>query len=147
MRRLLEACDCSTLEKFTLSCNVGEDAPQVNEWLSGFINPKIRELNLDLKGIEELLVFPNHLFTCATLTKFHISMQHILELPSPIRFESLKALTLERVILPVDSSTQQLLSGLPSLQELSLINCNWMNVKAICISSPSLRKLIIMESG
>ena len=144
VRRLLAISDCFILEKFSLSCKVGEDAAQVNEWLSGFINPKIQELNLVLKGIETPLVFPNHLFTCTKLTKFQLSMQHVLELPSFIHFGSLKTLTLENVILPASSSTQLFFSGSPSLEELTLINCNWVNVKNVYISSV-FRKLIIME--
>ncbi|XP_027366393.1 F-box/LRR-repeat protein At3g26922-like isoform X2 [Abrus precatorius] len=145
VRRLLVDCDCSNLTKFSLSCKVGDGASEVNEWLRGFINPQIQELNLSFEGIEEPLVFPDHLFACATLTKFELSMQHIFKLPSSILFESLRILSLVYITFPDYSSTQRLFSGCPSLEELSLVNCNWVNVESVCISSPVLQKLMITE--
>lgn len=135
VRRLLKVCDCSNLKKFFLSCKVGEDAPEINEWLHGFINPKIQKLNLVLERMEEPLVFPVHLFKCATLTKFQLSMNHIFKVPSFIHFESLRTLTLDHIIFSDSSSAQQLFSGCPSLEELALFCCCWVNVKADCISS------------
>ena len=145
VRRLLVVCDCSNLKKFSLACEVGENASLVNEWLHGFINPKIQELSLYLKRIEEPLVFPDHLFTCATMTKFQLNMQHIFKLPFSIHFECLRTLSLKGIIFPDSSSTQRLFSGCPSLEELFLIDCNSVNVKAVTISSPLLQKIFIRE--
>ncbi|KAK7269985.1 hypothetical protein RIF29_22823 [Crotalaria pallida] len=146
--RLLLDFDCSNLKKFSLSCEVGEDAPQINQWLHGFINPtKIEELNLDLKGIEEPLVFPDYLFTCGTLTEFQLCMKHIFQIPSRVHFDGLKNLILENIIFPDSSTTQPFFDGCPCLEELDLLNCSWLNVKHVCISSPLLQKLIISEGA
>ncbi|XP_072059599.1 FBD-associated F-box protein At2g26860 isoform X3 [Arachis hypogaea] len=142
---LLVACNCSILEKFSLSCKVDKDASRVNEWLCGFINPKIQELCLHLEEIEEPLVFPDQLFTCATLTKFTLDMQHVLKLPSSVHFRCLRTLTLSNIIFPDSSSAQQLFFGCPALEDLSLINCNLKNVRAVSIYSLLLRRIYIQE--
>ncbi|MED6201752.1 hypothetical protein PIB30_098208 [Stylosanthes scabra] len=143
--KLLVVCDCWNLTKFSFSCNVRENANKVNEWLCGFINPGIEELIIDLKMIEKPLVFPHHLFTFARLTKFHLNMDQILNLPSSILLPSLRSLSLKNIIFPDSSSAHRLFSGCPSLEELTLVYRNWMNVKAITISSPLLQKAVIRD--
>ncbi|MED6168718.1 hypothetical protein PIB30_014183 [Stylosanthes scabra] len=143
--KLLVVFDCSNLTKFTFSCNVRENATKVNEWLCGFINPGIEELILDLKMIEKPLVFPHHLFTFARLTKFHLNMDQILNLPSSILLPSLRSLSLKKIIFPDSSSAHRLFSGCPSLEVLTLVYCNWMNVKAITISSRLLQNVVIRD--
>ncbi|KAK7858059.1 f-box protein [Quercus suber] len=56
-----------------------------------------------------------------------------------------KRLTLEKVIFSDDHSTQQLFTGCPILEDLCLIDCIWKYVKAVCISSPMLRRLFISD--
>ncbi|MED6197916.1 hypothetical protein PIB30_061298 [Stylosanthes scabra] len=143
--RLLAACDCTRLKNFFLSCRVGQDASQINQWLCCFINPKIKELSLDFEEILEPLVFPDHLFTCSTLTKFRLDMPHIFKLPSSIHFQSLRTLILLNVIFPDSSSTQNFFSGCPALEELYLTSCNLENVEAFVISCPLLQNLDISE--
>lgn len=146
VRRLLVVRDCSKLEMLSLCCKVGDDTSLVNEWLHAFINPKIQELSLDFDNVEEPLVFPDHLFTCATLTWFRLSMNRIFDLPSSIHFQSLRKLILMHVILPDGSSTQRLFSSCPSLEDLALMDCDWENVTTdVCISSPMLQTLTITE--
>nr|POE45283.1 fbd-associated f-box protein [Quercus suber] len=72
-------------------------------------------------------------------------MLHSLKLPSSISFSCLKRLTLEKVIFSDDHSTQQLFTGCPILEDLCLIDCIWKYVKAVCISSPMLRRLFISD--
>ncbi|XP_027362530.1 F-box/LRR-repeat protein At3g26922-like [Abrus precatorius] len=141
----LLACNSSRLKKFSIAFEVGEDAPQVNRWLGGFIKPSIEELNLDFERVGQPLVLPDHLFTSETLTNFQLSMQHVMNLPSSIYFQNLKVMTLKHVIFPDGSPTQQLFSSCPSLEELTLIDCSWLKVKAVCIACPSLKTLIIRE--
>ncbi|KAK7308169.1 hypothetical protein VNO77_41766 [Canavalia gladiata] len=143
--KLLVVCNSSRLKSFSLAFEVGEDAPRVNEWLCGFIKSNIEELNLDFERVEKPLVFPDHLFTSESLTKFQLSMQHVINLPSPINFQNLRVMTLKHIIFPDSSPTQHLFSSCPSLEELTLIDCNWTNVRAVCIACPLLRKLIIRE--
>ena len=144
--RLLVVCDCTNVKRLSLSFEVGKDTCLVNEWLHGLISPKIQELRLDLQGIDTTCFFPDHLFACATLTQFQLRMREIFMLPYSIHFESLRTLTLQDVAFRDGYSTQQLFSGCPSLEELTLIDCDWANVQTVTISSPLLKKIIIRES-
>ncbi|VFQ98746.1 unnamed protein product [Cuscuta campestris] len=145
--KLLEVFDCTNLENL-LTFRVGGHASEVNEWLSGFINPKIQELILCLDGTNESekpLTFPDHLFTCSTLTTFGLRLRNVFKLPSSIYFKSLKTLCLVDVTLPDRSSTEQLIAGCPALEQLTLMDINWVNVETLCIFSDVLQKLEIIE--
>ncbi|XP_019420595.1 PREDICTED: F-box/LRR-repeat protein At3g26922-like, partial [Lupinus angustifolius] len=135
------------IRKFSLSFEVGEDVAQVNKWLSRVINPNIKEVTLDLGKPDQQIFFPEHIFISRTLTKLNLSIQHVIEFPSSINFISLKSLSMTRVIFPDTSSTQILFSRCPSLEELTLTNCNWMNVREVIISCPLLQKVVIEEWG
>ncbi|KAK7269993.1 hypothetical protein RIF29_22838 [Crotalaria pallida] len=143
--RFYQVYDCSNIRSLFFCCQVGEDAPQINEWLQGFINPNIQELSVYVGETKEPLVFPEHLFTCATLTKFKVCMKHIFKIPFSIQFESLRTLTLNSIIFPDTSSTQQFFNGCPCLEVLDLYYCNWMNVDSVCICPPMLQKVTIIE--
>ncbi|RDX60578.1 F-box protein, partial [Mucuna pruriens] len=145
VEKLLGVFNTLCLKKLCLACDVCKDTPQVNRWLSSFIHPNIEELKLDFERVEEQLVFPNHLFYNKSLTHFHLSMPHVINLPSLISFSILSTLTLKHVIFPDTSKTQQLFSSCPCLENLTLIDCNWMNVRAVSILNPSLQTLIIRE--
>lgn len=85
------------------------------------------------------------MFTCESLEVLELNMFYDLKLPSHICFSSLKKLGLPNVSFLDDRSTQQLFSGCPVLEELSIFNCEWENVKAVCISAPMLRELKITD--
>ncbi|KAK7308820.1 hypothetical protein RJT34_05079 [Clitoria ternatea] len=143
LRLVVSSSTC--LRKFSLVFEVGDEAAQVNQWLSGFIKPKIEDLNLDFERVEDPLFLPSHLFTSKTLKNFRLNMQNVINLPSSIYFQSLKTLTLNHVTFPGGSSTQKLFSSCPVLEELILLDCSWRNVRSVRIDFPMLRKLIIRE--
>lgn len=145
MDKLLVICDISKLKMFSLSFEVGEEFPRVNKWLSVFVNPMLEELNLELERVSNPLVLPNHFFTSNKLTKFHLSMRQVINFPSTIHLENLVTLTLKHVIFPDTHSTSQFFSGLPSMEELSLTDCNWKKVENIFINFPLLQKLYIRD--
>ncbi|KAL1317030.1 hypothetical protein HN51_069144 [Arachis hypogaea] len=146
VKRLLRGCNNSLgLKKFCLSCDVGEDAALINIWLMAFISSGIEELILDFESVTEQLYFPEGVFDSPTLKKFHLSMPFALILPLNYNFKNLKELTLKHVVFQDAPSTQQLFSSCRSLQDLTLVDCNWMNVRTVCICSPSLQNLTIRE--
>lgn len=145
VERILLACNPLHLKNLSLSFDAYNESPRVNNWLNGFLSPKMEKLRLDLERVEQPLVFPEDFFTSETLTKFQLSMQNLFNFPPSIDFQNLRILTLKHVVFPVTETTQSLFSGCPSLEELTLIDCNWMNVRAVCIDCPLLRKLIIRE--
>ncbi|KAK1418040.1 hypothetical protein QVD17_27177 [Tagetes erecta] len=70
-------------------------------------------------------------------------MNCVLEFPSVVYLPYLKTLYLSLVAFTNDGSTQKLLSGCPVLEELTLVDCEWLNLKNITISSPTLKRLTI----
>ncbi|MED6183764.1 hypothetical protein PIB30_040748 [Stylosanthes scabra] len=133
------------LKKFSLSCEVGNDAALVNVWLLAFINRGIEELILDFNNVKEQLYFPEDVFDSPTLRKFHLSMPFCFILPPRYDFQNLKEMTLKHVVFQDGYMTLKLFCGCFSLEDLTLIDCNWMNVGSACICCPMLKNLTIIE--
>lgn len=122
-------------------------AARINSWLCSAVKHNVQHLVLLLDWfLDEMLELPHCLFTCHTLREIVIVAEVYLKLPSSIQFSNLKFLTLHKVIFPEDQSTQQLFSGLPVLEELTLDKCGWWNVNNITIGLPLLKKLNIKEN-
>ncbi|GMY36939.1 F-box protein At4g22280-like isoform X1 [Fagus crenata] len=134
-----------SIQKLSLSCNVLCDACRINSWVFGAVRHKVQVLDLCLFLNEESFVLPRSLFTCESIKVLNLQMCYNLRLPSSIFFPSLKIFTLKHVIFPDDQSTQQLFSGCPVLEELTLDDCYWENIKAISISAPMLKSLVIYD--
>ncbi|KAL2349512.1 hypothetical protein Fmac_003512 [Flemingia macrophylla] len=146
VEKVLAVCNTSCFIKFSLTCEVSEDASQVNKWLNKSIKARIEDLKLDFDRIEnELLVLPDHLFSSQSLIHFHLSMPQVMNLPPAIYFPNLKTLTLRYVVFPDTTPTQNLFSSCPSLEHLTLVDCHWKKVRAVDIAIPSLESLTIRE--
>lgn len=89
------------------------DSYRVNEWISAIVRRNIEELSISLDSVHELV-------------------------PRTIFFSSLKSLSLKSVVFSDDYLTQKLFSGFPILEDLSLTDCNWMNIKFVVSLLPSL---------
>ncbi|XP_022747530.1 F-box/LRR-repeat protein At3g26922-like isoform X2 [Durio zibethinus] len=119
-------------------------ASRLRSWLSAAVKHNVQELKLFLpKGIE--FVLPNSLFTSKSLWHFTLKMDCNLKLPGFICFSSLKYLNLRGVTFQDDQSTQQLFSGFPVLEHLTLFKCNWGNINEITIEIPTLKSLTFFE--
>ncbi|XP_020210138.1 F-box/LRR-repeat protein At3g59190 isoform X2 [Cajanus cajan] len=135
------------LNLFALACKVFGDASRINSWVCAAVKHNVQHLLLLLHQIHlEPLELPHCLFTCETLRKAVIMADILLKLPSSIHFSNLKLLTLQYVVFPDNESTQQLFSGLPVLEELTLDRCCWWNVETVTIALPMLKKLDITEN-
>ncbi|XP_059664718.1 F-box/LRR-repeat protein At4g14103-like isoform X2 [Cornus florida] len=142
VERVLLLRDVSSMKKFRLSCRVCFCASRVHVWVSAAIMHKIQELDLCL-FVEKPFALPRCVFECETLTVMKLEMNCVLELPSYISFPCLKTLHLCLVTFPDDYSTQKLFSSCPVLQELAMLDCEWMNLKSITVSIPTLTSLTI----
>ncbi|XP_050288654.1 F-box protein At4g22280-like [Quercus robur] len=145
VERVLALHGPSNIKRFSLSCNVQYDTSCINGWMRSVVKHKVQVLDLYLRNFQEPLALPPCLFTCESLEVLILHMFHSLKLPSSISFSCLKKLTLEKVIFSDDHSTQQLFTGCPILEDLFIIDCIWKYVKAVCISSPMLRRLFISD--
>jgi hypothetical protein len=134
----------SDIKQFTLSCDVC-DAYRVNTWISTAIRHNVQELHIKLDDFDGELSLPYCLFTCKTLTNLHLDIPYVLKLPSTFCFSNLKILTFQNVIFSDDHLTQQLLSGHPVIEKLSLHACSWGALKVVSISAPKLHFLSIVE--
>ncbi|KAI3703836.1 hypothetical protein L1987_74031 [Smallanthus sonchifolius] len=70
-------------------------------------------------------------------------MNCVLEFPTVVYLPYLKTLHLSLVTFANDGSTQKLFAGCPVLEELTLLDCEWLNLKNITISSSTLKRLTI----
>ncbi|KAK9269637.1 hypothetical protein L1049_001414 [Liquidambar formosana] len=144
VERVLMLHDMSNLKRFRLSCRVFFNASYVNEWVSTAVRHKVQELDICF-FVEEPFGLPCCIFTCESLTALKIAMNCVLKLPNCISFPSLKSLQLRFVTFMENYSTQKLFSGCPVLQELAILDCEWMNLESITISIPTLKSLTIDE--
>ncbi|KAL7249352.1 hypothetical protein ACSBR1_011501 [Camellia fascicularis] len=142
VERVLLFHDGSSMKKFRLSCRVCFNASRIHAWVSAAIKHKVQELDLCL-FVEEPFILPCCVFCCESLTAVKIEMNCVLELPTCVSFPRLKTLYLALVTFLDDDSTQKLLSSCPVLQELTILDCDWMNLKRISVSIPTLKSLTI----
>nr|XP_043630695.1 F-box/LRR-repeat protein At4g14103-like [Erigeron canadensis] len=144
VERVLLLRDASKVNKFRLSCRVFFDASRLHMWISSAVMHNIQELDLCL-FVKDPFVLPSSMFCSRTITILKIEMNCILELPSNICFPNLKTLHLSLVAFPDDDSTQRLFMGCQILEELIILDCEWMNLKNITISSSTLKRLTIND--
>jgi len=72
-------------------------------------------------------------------------MINIIKFPIAINFQNLVTLTLKRVIFPDNHRTSIFFYGLPSLKDLTLLDCDWKKVGSVTIVCPSLQNLFLRE--
>ena len=147
VERVLLLHDSSDIKQFILYCDVlhDGDASRIKAWISSAIRHNVQELVFELKISEEQFSLPHCLFTCVTLTKLRFYIPCVLKLPPTIYFTNLKILSVRNVTFSDDHSTQKLFSGLPVLEEMFLVDCIWVNLTAVSISSPKLHCLVIID--
>ncbi|XP_022877521.1 F-box/LRR-repeat protein At3g58900-like isoform X3 [Olea europaea var. sylvestris] len=142
VERVLLLRDASSIKKFRLSCRVCFSASHVHEWVSAAIGHNVQELDLCL-FVDEPFMLPSCVFDNASLKTVKFEMNCILQLPTYISFPCLQKLQLCLVTFPKGNSMQKLFSSCPSLEELAVLDCEWMNLSRITISIPSLKSLTI----
>ncbi|XP_071730214.1 F-box/LRR-repeat protein At4g14103-like [Rutidosis leptorrhynchoides] len=134
--------DASNIDKFRLSCRVFFNALRINSWITYALLHNVQELNLCV-FVEDQFVLPSSLFCSQILTSLKIEMNCVLELPNNICFPCLKMLHLSLITFPDDETTQKLFMGCRVLEELVILDCDWVNLKSITISSSTLKRFTI----
>ncbi|XP_062014797.1 F-box protein At4g09920-like [Rosa rugosa] len=137
----------ANIEAFGFSFTVLGDSHRVNAWISAIVKWNVEELSISLQIIDEPVLLPDSLFTSATLVVLDLDMPCVFKVPRTICFSSLKCLSLKSVVFSDDYLTQQLFSGFPILEDLSLTDCNWMNIKFVIIYTPKLLILTMIKGG
>ncbi|PWA66769.1 triose phosphate/phosphoenolpyruvate translocator [Artemisia annua] len=101
----------------------------------------VQELDLCV-FVEDPFVLPRSMFCSQTLTSLKLEINCVLEIPDIICFPRLKTLYLSLIIFPDNDSTQRLLTGCRALEELVILDCEWI-LKDLTISSLTLERLTI----
>ncbi|KAM7507823.1 hypothetical protein LguiA_018276 [Lonicera macranthoides] len=134
-------CYSSSIEKLCLYYFELTDISRVSKWISSAIRRRVQELCLSSHVRSSFL--PHCLLNCKSLTTLKLEMDCILQVPNSICLPNLRILCLSFVIFFDDNSFENLFSGCPVLQELSLMECVWKNIKRVAIFVPTLHTLAI----
>nr|GEU99983.1 hypothetical protein [Tanacetum cinerariifolium] len=130
-----------SINRFRLSCRVYFDASRIYSWVSSAVMHNVQELDLCV-FVEDPFVLPSSMFCSQTLTSLKLEINCVLEIPDSICFPRLKTLYLSLIIFPDNDSTQRLLTGCRALEELVILDCEWI-LKNLTISSLTLKRLTI----
>lgn len=142
VERVLLLRDALRIKRFRLSCRVFFSSSRIHSWISAAVINKVEELDLRLL-VQETLLLPHSVFNSESLTHLKLYMNGLLQLPGRISFPRLKVLHLGLLTFENDKSMEKLFSCCPMLEELAIIDCNWIELKSITICIPSLQSLII----
>lgn len=142
VERVLLLRDSSSIKKFRLSCRVCFSASRVHAWVSAAVMHDIEELDLCF-FVEKPFMLPLCVFCSKSLTVLKLQMNCELQLPNCISFPSLKTLELCLFTFVDDESMEKLFSNCPVLEELSILDCEWVNLTNVTICIPTLKSLTI----
>ncbi|XP_047336870.1 F-box/LRR-repeat protein At4g14103-like [Impatiens glandulifera] len=144
VERVLLLRDNFNIKKFRLSCRVPDNAARVNAWISAATRHKTEELDICL-FVDSSLVLPRSVFNSEVLQTLKIEMSCSLILPDSISFPCLKTLQISLAIFVDEESTQNLFSSCPVLENLVILECEWMYLKKTTFSIPTLKSLVIED--
>jgi hypothetical protein len=143
--KLLHKSNC--VERLCVNTHGGfVGVAKVSTFISSVVKHKVQDLKISIEHLEGSYVLPNRFTASYTLNKLHLEFYCTLYIPSGICFPGLKTLVVSNVIFGKEKSVEQLFLGCPVLQELTLDNCYWRNVRNIHFAISTLRKLIIYSN-
>ncbi|XP_026400638.1 putative F-box/FBD/LRR-repeat protein At2g05300 [Papaver somniferum] len=146
-RVLLLRSNMSDTKRFCITCK-GQyfDDQRIKDWIATAIKCRVEELVLGRFANDEDYsdIMPVDLYTCESLTLLDIEFHYgTLHLPQTILFSRLKILRLSEISFCDEEFIQQLFSGCPVLEELSLKYCAWKDLNFI---SSTLKVLTLVDS-
>ncbi|KAI9117309.1 hypothetical protein K1719_011475 [Acacia pycnantha] len=130
------------IKRFSLQAYEDVYVDKVYCWIiTLLLKHKIQELELSL-NLRSPFLLANYLTVLKSLNVMNLELP-CLEVAGCVHFPCLKTLTLQLMTFVDETSVQQLFSGCPVLQKLTLENCGWKNVQNVSIKIPTLTTLII----
>ncbi|KAI3890382.1 hypothetical protein MKX03_028204 [Papaver bracteatum] len=135
------------IKKFLLNVSDCFDETRVNRWIRTIITRKVEELVLYVPYDEKPFIFPLSFFTCDSLIMLDLEYHGILNLPKTISFPKLKILRLANIVFVNENLTRELFSNCPILEELSLADCQFQDLKVLRITSLALKHLYIIDGN
>lgn len=109
---------------------------------SAAIRHNVEELSLTLLLNSTFFTLLS-LCTCESLVTLELDIFPNLYLPKYMSFPKLKHFKLSRVKFSSKYNNEQLFSSCPILENLTLVKCEWFDMKKFCLSTPSLKVLKI----
>ncbi|GAV91356.1 LRR_2 domain-containing protein, partial [Cephalotus follicularis] len=147
--RLLFLHYSSDIQTFHVTCydDQGIDSFRANAWVSAILCRDVQELDLHFSLLEpSSFKLPGDLFTCDTLVVLKLSIRFKLNVPAMACLPSLKVLHLDYVIYASDDSIERLMiASCPVLEDFDTELFYWDNVPKFSISSPTLRRLTMVN--
>ncbi|KAI9117410.1 hypothetical protein K1719_011576 [Acacia pycnantha] len=123
------------------------DVDKVYCWtITLLLKHKIQELELSL-NLRSPFLLANYLTVLKSLNVMDLELPCVLKVAGCVHFPCLKTLALQLITFVDETSAQQLFSGCPVLQKLTLSNCGWKNVQNVSIKIPTLTTLIIEDDS
>ncbi|VFQ97815.1 unnamed protein product [Cuscuta campestris] len=136
-----------SLRKFSISCDILEDAPLIIAWVSFALRLNLQVLNLHLE--KPSTPYETFMFDCflrsESLKVLNLDLPCVVVIPPRVSFPNLKELRVSEIIFEDVDSIEKLFSC-SSLEMLSIYQCKWRDLKDIHISAPNLRFLCIDET-
>lgn len=126
--------------KHFIYSSVLTDITHVSKWISSAIQRRVQELCLS--SIVGNSFLPHCLFDCESLTTLTVEMDCILQVHK-IRLPNLWSLGSFIGYIFLMISRLKISSSCPILQDLSLMECVWKNIKRVAIVLPKLETLAI----
>ncbi|XP_019087816.1 PREDICTED: F-box/FBD/LRR-repeat protein At5g56420-like isoform X2 [Camelina sativa] len=126
------------LECFHLNRASGCSPSEIDLWIRIAVERFVRDLTIGFCYEYGVIRLPSMLFSCETLVTLELKKVIFLEVPSQIRFQSLKTLRLLFVKYVDEESFVRLISNSPVLEDLVVETCHDDNVVTFTINVPSL---------
>ncbi|XP_026444490.1 F-box/LRR-repeat protein At4g14096-like isoform X1 [Papaver somniferum] len=138
----LELHDGSNIQNFILDASVLSNESRIGKWITTVLSHNVEDFTLQLT-IRYSVLMPPSLFTCESLIKLRLYSGPIICFPKYISLPRLERFLLFGALFKDECWNDQLFSNCPELQFLFLGSCTWAATHNVCISNPSLQKLII----
>ncbi|KAG7548436.1 FBD domain [Arabidopsis suecica] len=111
----------------------------IKRWIEIAVSRYVRKLEIAYHLRKDIL--PSSLFTCKSLVTLNLKWVALIDVPSMVYLPSLKTLELQTMSVVDEKSLQQILSGCPVLQDLSVNFFYTDNLREFTITIPSLKSL------
>ncbi|KAK4257410.1 hypothetical protein QN277_007003 [Acacia crassicarpa] len=135
------------IRRFSLVAFEDVNVDKVYYWIIILLlKHKIQELELSL-DLRSPFLLANYSTVLKSLNVMNLELPCVLEVAGCVHFPCLKTLALHFITFVDETSAQQLFSGCPVLQKLTLDNCGWKNVQNVSIKIPTLTTLIIEDES
>ncbi|KAL7598087.1 hypothetical protein Lser_V15G23344 [Lactuca serriola] len=136
------------LYRFSLDCYDYYSMSTVRRWIHMAVTRNGKQLQLTFypEDENEDVELPHCLVTCCSLEALMLDLNYRgLKLPNIIGFPGLKDLYLAYIDLRDGDVVKGFLESCPSLEYLGLLDCMLCKLDLLCISSPKLKKLSILN--